>query len=121
MKRLILAAAFVLAACGQQAEQSDANVQNVVLQVSMDVVKAHADATAALDNLQASATLVETAQAAVGSATRRYDKGVADILELLTSQNGLADAQQERIRCLAEWHAARLKLAAAAGVLGTLD
>jgi hypothetical protein len=29
-------------------------------------------------------------------------------------------AHQERIRCLAEWHAARLKLAAAAGVLGAL-
>ncbi|MEY4909134.1 MAG: outer membrane protein OprM precursor, partial [Pseudomonadota bacterium] len=104
-----------------QAEQSDASLQNTVLQVSMEVVKAHADATAALDNLQASATLVEAAQAAVGSATRRYDKGVSDILELLTSQNALADAQQERIRCLAEWHAARLKLAAAAGVLGALD
>jgi outer membrane protein len=104
-----------------QAEQSDASLQNTVLQVSMEVVKAHADATAALDNLQASATLVEAAQAAVGSATRRYDKGVSDILELLTSQNALADAQQERIRCLAEWHAARLKLAAAAGVLGAPD
>ncbi|WP_310462409.1 TolC family protein [Sphaerotilus sp.] len=104
-----------------QAEQSDASLQNVVLQVSMEVVKAHADATAALDNLQASVTLVDAAQAAVGSATRRYDKGVSDILELLTSQNTLADAQQERIRCLAEWHAARLKLAAAAGVLGAQD
>jgi outer membrane protein len=104
-----------------QAEQSDANLQNVVLQVSMEVVKAHADATAALDNLQASATLVEAAQAAVGSATRRYDKGVSDILELLSTQNALADAHQERLRCLAEWHAARLKLAAAAGVLGAAD
>jgi outer membrane protein len=104
-----------------QAEQSDANLQNVVLQVSMEVVKAHADATAALDNLQASATLVEATQAAVGSATRRHDKGVSDILELLTTQNALADAHQERIRCLAEWHAARLKLAAAAGVLGAAD
>lgn len=104
-----------------QAEQSDANLQNVVLQVSMEVVKAHADAAAALDNLQASATLVEAAQAAVGSATRRYGKGVSDILELLSTQNTLADAHQERIRCLADWHSARLKLVAAAGVLGTLD
>ncbi|WP_442774309.1 TolC family protein [Sphaerotilus montanus] len=104
-----------------QAEQSAANLQNVVLQVSMDVVKAHADAASALDNLQASATLVDAAQAAVGSATRRYDKGVSDILELLSTQNTLADAHQERIRCLADWHAARLKLVAAAGVLGTLD
>lgn len=69
----------------------------------------------------ASATLVEAAQAAVGSATRRYGKGVSDILELLSTQNTLADAHQERIRCLADWHAARLKLVAAAGVLGTLD
>jgi outer membrane protein len=104
-----------------QAAQSDASLQNVVLQVSMDVVKAHADAASALDNLQASATLVDAAQAAVGSATRRYDKGVSDILELLSTQNTLADAHQERIRCLADWHSARLKLLAAAGVLGALD
>jgi outer membrane protein len=104
-----------------QADQNEASLQNVVLQVSMEVVKAHADATAAVANLQAGATLVEAAQAAVGSATRRYDKGVSDILELLSIQNTLADAQQERIRGLAEWHAARLKLVAAAGVLGTLD
>lgn len=100
-----------------QAEQSDASLQNVALQVSMEVVKAHADATAALASLQAGETLLEAAQAAVGSATRRYDKGVGDILELLSTQGTLADAHQERIRGLAEWHAARLKLAAAAGVL----
>jgi outer membrane protein len=104
-----------------QVEQTEASLQNTVLQVSMEVVKAHADAVASLANLQASAALVESAQAAMQSASRRYDKGVGDILELLSTQNTQADANQERIRCLAEWHAARLKLLAAAGVLNVVD
>lgn len=104
-----------------QVDQTDASLQNTVLQVSMQVVRAHADAVASLANVQASATLVEAAEAAVQSAVRRYDKGVSDILELLSTQNTQADAHQERIRCLAEWHAARLKLLAEAGVLSVVD
>lgn len=100
-----------------QVDQNEANLQDMTLQVSMEVVKAHADAVTALANLQASAVLVEAAEAAVQSSTRRYDKRAADILELLSTQNTQADAHQERIRCLADWQSARLRLLAAAGVL----
>lgn len=82
------------------------------------MVKAHADAVSSLDNLAASEELIEAARASVESSRKRYDKGAADILELLSTQAALADARQERIRCLAEWQAARLKLLASAGILG---
>ena len=49
---------------------------------------------------------------------RRYDKGAADILELLTAELEHADAQQERVRCISEWRSARLRLLADAGALG---
>lgn len=101
-----------------QSEQSDAQLQDTELQVLMDVVKAHADAQSSFENLQASQRLLDAAQAAVQSSQKRYDKGAADVLELLSTQAGLADAQQERVRCLSDWRSARLRLLASAGLLG---
>ena len=101
-----------------QAEQSAAQLQDTEQQTLSEVVKAHADAVSSLDNLAASQALLDAAQASVESSRKRYDKGAADILELLSAQAALADARQERIRCLAEWQAARLKLLASAGILG---
>jgi outer membrane protein len=39
---------------------------------------------------------------ALFSSENRYSKGASDFLELLNQQAALADAQQERIRCLCE-------------------
>jgi outer membrane protein len=52
------------------------------------------------------------------SARTILDRG--DILEFLSTQSALSDAQQERIRSLAEWRSARLRLLAAAGMLGRI-
>ncbi len=101
-----------------QAEEKEAGLADTEHQILMEVVKAHADATSALQNLQASEDLLKSAQHALGVSQRKYDKGAADILELLNTQASLADAQQERIRSLAEWRASRLKLLASAGLMG---
>jgi outer membrane protein len=101
-----------------QAEQKEAELADTEQQVLMEVVKAHADAESALQNLQASETLLAAAQDSFAASHRRYDKGAADILEMLNTQSLLSDAQQERIRCLAEWHSSRLRLLASAGMLG---
>lgn len=101
-----------------QAEQDEARVQDTERQVLGDVVKAHADAVAALGELDASRELLDSAQLALTSSRRRYDHGVADILEVLNVQAALADAQQERVRSESDWRSARLRLRAAAGVLG---
>ena len=100
-----------------QLEHSYAQFLDTELQVSIEVIKAHADAVSSYENLEASAAWLDAAQSAVLSSQKRYDKGVADILELLTTQNTLADAQQERVRCLVEWRAAQLRLMANAGML----
>lgn len=57
----------------------------------MEVVKAHADAQSSFENLQASQQLLSAAEVAVQSFQKRYDKGAADILELLSKQSALAD------------------------------
>lgn len=101
-----------------QTEQSEAQLQETELQILMELVKAHADAQSAFDSLQGSQHLLTATEAAAQSSQHRYDKGAADILELLSAQNALADAQQERVRCLSDWRSARLRLMSSAGVLG---
>lgn len=101
-----------------QVEQKEAELQDTEHQILMEVVKAHADATAALENLNASQLLLAAAQEALISVQHKFDRGAADILEILGTQAALSDARQERIRCLAEWRSARLQLLANAGLLG---
>jgi outer membrane protein len=101
-----------------QVEQKEAQLAETEHQIAMDVIKAHADATSTLNNLQASMRLLDTALQALTVTSRKYDKGAADIVEMLTTQAALAEARQERIRCLAEWRSARLRLFASAGKLG---
>ena len=99
-------------------EQRAADIQDTEQQILTEVVKTHADAVSALGNLRSSLALITAAQAATASVQRKFDRGAADILEILSTQSALSDAQQERIRCLAEWRSARLRLLAAVGVLG---
>lgn len=101
-----------------QAEQSAAQYEDTEHQILSDVIKTHADAVSALSNLEASDTLLKSARAALVSSERRYARGAADILELLSTQSALSDALQERVRCISEWRSARLRLMATAGVLG---
>jgi len=101
-----------------QAQAAQAQYQDTDDQVLMNVVKAHADAEAALGTLEACETLLETSRAALESSARRYSNGAANILELLTAQTNLADAQQQRVQCLSDWYAGRLHLMTSAGVLG---
>lgn len=103
-----------------QVEQSEAQRQGVEQQILIEVVKAHSDAVSAQGNLSASEALLTAAEAALASSQRRYAKGATDILELLTAQTTLADAQQERVRCRSEWRSARLRLMANTGTLGRL-
>lgn len=101
-----------------QVEQKGAELQDTEHQILAEVVKAHADAGAALQNLQASEALLAAARDALAVSQRKFEKGAADILEILNTQTALADAQQERIRCLADWRSARLRLLANAGLMG---
>lgn len=101
-----------------QIEQSQAQLLDTRLQLASIVVKDHAEAAAALANLDSSAEWQAAAKAAVESARKRYEKSAGDVLELLTAESASTDAQQERIRCLAEWRAARLRLFADSGMLG---
>lgn len=101
-----------------QVEQKEAALKDTEQQTLMEVVKAHADAMAAADNLQYSQDLLTAAQKALATVQRKFDKGASDILEVLSTQSALADAEQQRIQCLAEWRSARLRLLTSVGGLG---
>ena len=84
-------------------------------------MKAHADALTSLGTLKATELLMMAATFSIQSSLRRYDRNAAYILEVLNSQSALADAEQERIRAVAEWRSARLRLLAESGILGRAD
>jgi len=112
---------YKIHAAEAQVERKAVELRDTEQQILMDVVKAHADAVAALGNLEAAAGLLATAQEALQAAQRRYDKGAADILEILNTQAAFFDAQQERIRSLAEWRSARLRILASAGAMNRVE
>jgi len=101
-----------------QVEVKEAELQDTQNQTLSELVKAHADVTAAQRSLGASKKLGDSAISALDSVQRRFELGVVDVLELLNAQAALADAQQERIRSLADWQSAKLRLVASAGILG---
>jgi outer membrane protein len=102
-------------------EQRAAELQDTEHNILMEVVKAYADAESSLKNLRASEDLIEVARAALESTRRKYDKGAADILEILNAQSAMADSSQERIRSLADLNESRLRLMANAGLLGRVQ
>ena len=99
-------------------EQRETEAIDTEHEILTEVVKAYSDARSALDSLDASSLLLTTAQEALASSQRKYDKGAADIVEMLNSQKELADAKQERVRSVSDWRSARLRLMAASGQLG---
>ncbi|TXD89036.1 TolC family protein, partial [Mitsuaria sp. TWR114] len=93
-----------------QAEKSELQVTDTENRVLLELVKTHAELAASLDNIDAANQLLQAAQSAMDSATNRYERGVSDILELISAQGTLVDALDARAQCEYQWNAARLKL-----------
>lgn len=112
------AKAYKVKGAAAEIEQKKADLEEVENQVSMEVVKAYADTSSAISNIEAAQLLLTSAQASLKSIAKKFDNGAADILEILNAQSALADAEQEYIRCQAELRSAKLRLYASAGVMG---
>jgi outer membrane protein len=100
-----------------QLEASDANVEQVRLNVSLAVWNAYYALDSANQQLAATATLIKTAEQNQEVALGRYQSGVGTILDVLTAQNGAAGARQTRITAELNWQVARAQLALALGRL----
>ncbi|MDD2852097.1 MAG: TolC family protein [Desulfuromonadaceae bacterium] len=112
------ASTYKLRGAQAKVDKQEADLADTEQQVAMGIVKAYSDSISALRNLEASAKLLESAQSALAVSQRKYEKGAADITEVLNTQAALADAWNDRIRCLSEWHSSRLQLLTCAGRMG---
>lgn len=101
-----------------QVNQKVAQLHETEHQIFRDVIKAHAEATTSARNLSESQKLLEAAKAAQTTSQRRYEKGAADIVEVLTSHAALIDAMLERVQCISDWQTSQLQLIASVGQLG---
>ena len=101
--------------------QRQAELHDAEQRVALEVAQAYAQTTSALESLQISKDLLDSATASQASSSRRYQNGVADMTEVLNTQQALADAWQQRSLGIAQWYAASLRMAAAVGHLGYIE
>jgi len=101
-----------------QAEVKAAELSKLEQQIGLEVWKSYQSLRTETENMKATETLVRSARQSFQVAQGRFKAGVGNILELLSAQSSLASAEQQRIKSVSNWHAARLKLAANIGKLG---
>lgn len=101
-----------------QAEIKAADLARLEQQVSLEVWKSYQSLRTESENMKATDILVNSARYSFLVAQGRFKAGVGNILELLSAQSAIAEAEQQRIKSISNWHTARLKLAANIGKLG---
>ncbi|MYM95196.1 TolC family protein [Duganella vulcania] len=100
-----------------QKERKDSEMRDISQSISAEVLRSYYDALSSLKNINETQVLLEAAQEAYTVSKRKYEKGVADVVEILNTQNSLVDAEEERVRAIAEWRSAQLRLIASSGIL----
>jgi outer membrane protein len=100
------------------AEEQEAAFHDAEQQVSTTVWTSYQTLETDTENLRNTQTISQSAGEAFEASQQRYSSGVGNILELLTAQTTLANAEQLRIQAQADWRTARLQLAASLGKLG---
>ncbi|SIO72647.1 outer membrane protein [Burkholderia sp. GAS332] len=104
----------------QLEKQQDA-LDDARQQVGLEVWNSYQAVQTSTDTVKDSEALMDIANRSFTAARHRYQAGVGNILELLNAQTALANAQQQRVQALADWRAARLRLAGSLGRLGPAD
>lgn len=99
-------------------DQAAAELRNVENSILIEIIKTHADTTTSAQRFGDLDQLRNTASSALGSVMRRYERGAADIVEVIVMQNTLSDVQTEVIQGLAELRSAKLRLLASTGLIG---
>jgi outer membrane protein len=101
-----------------QVAAKQADLAAAKAQASLDVWRNFQTLQAEATAVAASADLLRGASAVADAAKARLRAGAADLLETINADRDLANARQERIRALAAWRTARLKLLASLGRVG---
>jgi len=101
-----------------QTEERRAEVTELESEVTLEVWKNYQALQSATEELKVSEQYKDSAAQTAAAAQGRYTAGATEILELLNAQTMLIAAQQQSIQSLADWRAARLRLAYSLGILG---
>lgn len=101
-----------------QVEGKEASLSDAELQVASSVWSDYQSLQVGTQNVRTSQQIYDSAQQAFDAAQARYAKGVTGIVEVITTQTALANAQQQKISAFADWQNARIQLASS---LGSLD
>jgi outer membrane protein len=101
-----------------QVSAREADLANARLASSLDVWRQYQTLQVESTAFAAAADLLSAAREVLAAAEARYAAGAVDVLEVVNAQKDFANALQERIRSLAGWRAARLKLLAGLGRVG---
>ncbi len=97
--------------------EKKASLDDAIEQTSLDIWTNYQALEVAKAESKTAAVLVQNAKHAFEVARGRYHAGVGNILELLTAQSALADAEQQRVTAMSDWLTARIKLTASLGKL----
>lgn len=87
------------------------------LQISLDVWSAYQNLRTALQSIDATKVLLESAEQSYRVALGRYKAGVGNIIDTLNAQSALASARQQSIQARLNSNIARATLAQAMGAL----
>lgn len=87
------------------------------LQISLDVWNAYQNLRTALQSINATKVLLESAEQSYRVALGRYKAGVGNIIDTLNAQSALASARQQSIQARLNSNIARATLAQAMGAL----
>lgn len=108
---------FDLEQARAEAQLAASRVEALRQQVTTEVWTAYYELEAAAQAVAASRALVASARQSADVAAGRYQAGVGDLLELLTAQAALADANAQEIQARADWFTAVAQLAHDSGAL----
>jgi len=98
-----------------QLRQLDDQVADLSRGIEQELRTAILDLQSAEDQVRVTEESMDLAQKELALATDRFRNGLTDNIEVITAQNSLAEAQQDRIAALARHADARMALARALG------
>jgi outer membrane protein len=108
---------YSVRAAEAKADASNAQMEQIRLQVALDVWTAYQNLITATQSMRTSADLMDSAEQSARVALGRYKAGVGSILDALNAQSALASARQQRIQSTFNWNISRATLAQAIGSL----
>jgi outer membrane protein len=112
---------YQIKAAEAEVERQQGSLNDTEQQVAQGVWNSYQALQIETENLRNTDTVLSSAKLAEQATQYRYQKGAGSILELLNTQNALANARLQYIIAQANWRNARLQLASSLGKLDNLD